>query len=121
MNSVFKNLLMMFCLTFSVLLISCGDDEEGGDGGGPAYCNDLEEFSESWANDLLDAVNEFSNNPTSGTCNAYADAYEQYIDELESILDCPGISAADKAAFEDAKQSAEIFIAEFRTETCGSL
>ena len=117
-------LLFTLLLGFGlVTAISCGGDDEGdNDDGGNVNgfdCNNLESFSETFQN-VLNAATDYSSDPTSETCNAYLDALEDYFDDLTAILDCPGVTEADRADFQESLDEAETAIEETRT-TCASL
>jgi|GEM_PF-3423604 len=79
-----NNIFIAALFSFSVLLFSCGEDEN------VASCSEeaLKEASE----ELLDITFAFSNNPTKSSCEAYVKSLNDYINEFE---DCPGVSADD--------------------------
>ena len=87
MNQI--KLLFTLCL-FSLLVVSCGDDDDTGN----VNCNNINDVT--GLNNAI--VNEIAALSTAGmnyaldmsdaNCQAYKDAFEDYIDILKSLEDC---------------------------------
>lgn len=87
------------CLLVFGFTPSCKDDEE-----------DCAQTAANLQDDLTAMQNAALNyglNPTTETCNAYKDATQAYINEARDLVDCPGLSASEKAQYEQSLQDAE--------------
>lgn len=100
MNSL-KKLLACLLLGALVFTYSCKNDDDD-----PSGCNYLTETQ-----DELNAVNAASDawiaDPTNtAKCQAYKDAYQAYLDELEDHVECATVSG-QQAQLQDAIDSAQ--------------
>lgn len=87
---------------FSLTISSCGDDD-------PADCT-AQSFNTA-QNAALDDVNNagavWANDPTQSNCDKLKDAANDYIDAIEDLEGCAGISNADyQAALQAARDVA---------------
>lgn len=99
MNSL-KKLLACLLLGALVFTYSCKDDDD------PTGCNYATETQDE-LNAVLAAANVYGADPTPANCQAYKDAYQAYLDELEDHIDCAALSGqqAELQAAIDAAQA----------------
>ena len=92
-----KLLIVIFCISF----ISCGSDSPGS-----AACSN--NFSEEFQDELTavtNAATAYSQDPTSANCQAFKDAYLDYIDALEDWEDCAAINNSTAEFNESLKEA----------------
>lgn len=102
MNTTFKTLLSAMAIS-ALLFTACKKDDDD-----PVSCNYLTELQ-----DELDALNAaaaaYGNDPTNPQkCQAYKNAAQAYLDELEDHIDCAtlaGQQAEIQAAIDSAQDS----------------
>ena len=80
MNSFQK---LLACLFVVCVIISAGCNK----GSDPVSCNYATEL-EAQATALTNAATVYGNDPTTANCNAYKNAYQDYIDALKGYEDC---------------------------------
>jgi hypothetical protein len=86
MNSIQK---LLACLLFGLVFFtySCNDDDDD-----PVGCNYATETQDE-LQAVLNAANEYSLDPTNtAKCQAYKDAYQNYLNELEDHVECATVS-----------------------------
>lgn len=88
---------------FALVLTSCKDDN-----------NDPTPCGATWGADLQDEINALSNaltaysqNPTTANCEAYKQAYLDYLDELKGWGDCVTAGTQQHAEWQEAIEQAE--------------
>jgi len=88
----FKNLIFLFAFTIicSLSFLSCGDDDDGS-GNGSLDCNSSLSVNNA-VSDEAEAVSlaasTWGMDPSADNCTALKTAYQNYIDALNSLLDC---------------------------------
>ena len=100
MRTILSLLAILAILGFS----SCKKDKESNND--PAIC------SSEWADEEYDALiaawNAYSANMSVENCNAYKNAYQDYIDALEPFLECTATwTEAERQEVRDAIDEAE--------------
>ena len=86
MNSIQK---LLACLLFGLVFLtySCNDDDDD-----PVGCNYATETQDE-LQAVVDATNAFSADPTNpAKCQAYKNAWQNYLNELEDHVDCAALS-----------------------------
>jgi len=96
MKKVFALLLGLSAIVFAP---SCKDDEEDC----AATASALQDKSAAMQN----AAIAYGTNPSTANCVAYKNAVQSYIDEARDLVDCPGLSAAEKAQYQQSLDAAE--------------
>ena len=92
-------------------LSSCKKDKDSDE---PAICstdwpdNEYDAFIEAWTAYTADMSVE--------NCNAYKEAYQDYVDALEPFLECASWTAAERQEVQDAIDEAEDAINELTCE-----
>jgi hypothetical protein len=79
MKSITKILGGLAILAISVLT-SCGKDD-------PVTCNWTTELQNE-SDALVAAATAYGNNPTTANCEAYKDAFQDYLNEAEKYVSC---------------------------------
>jgi gluconate kinase len=106
MNS-FSKLLACFMLGLVVITYSCKKDDDD-----PVGCNYLTEVQNE-ANTLSAAATAFSEDPTNvAKCQAFKDAYQDYLNALESNIECATLSGQQaelQAAINQAQAELDAF------------
>lgn len=69
----------------AIIFTSCKKDDD------PVSCNYAVELQEE-LNTLTNAANVYAANPTTENCNAYKDAFNDYLDEAENYVDCATVA-----------------------------
>lgn len=97
-NASFRYLAIIFSL---VILFSCKKDESF-------------DCSGAWAFSLTDeatavgtAASIYAEDPSTANCNAYKDAYRDYIDALKPYGDCGSLTGQDRAAWQQSLDEAQ--------------
>ena len=80
--NLISRVIPVLCVA-AALLLGCGSDDPA-----PQSC-------ESSVNKYEAALNAYINDPVKSKCEAFKDA-------AHDLLDCPGITAAERAEYEDA-------------------
>ena len=100
MNTVQK-LLACTLLLLAFAYVGCNDDDDND----PQPCNYATELAEE-----LDAVTAaaqaFGANPTTENCEAFRQAYQNYLDEAEQYAECAAL-AGDQAEYQQAIDQAQ--------------
>jgi hypothetical protein len=99
MNSIQK---LLTCLLFGLVFVtySCKDDDDD-----PVACNWTTEL-EAELNAVINAATVYGNDPTPANCQAYKNAYQDYLNELDNYVECAALSgqqAEYQAALDDAQ------------------
>lgn len=101
--------MMMFSL-ISFSLISCGDDDDGG--GGNIYTGP--NCYSSWANaysqsiqQMSQAAQNYAMDQTTANCNAYKDAYQQFLNDVKPYQNCGAIPVTERQEFIEQIEEAE--------------
>jgi hypothetical protein len=82
-----KMILLGLVLSGSVYFLSCKDDDDD-----PQGCNYVTETQDELTT-LNEAAAAYGADPTNpAKCQAYKDAYQAYLDELEDHIDCAALS-----------------------------
>jgi hypothetical protein len=106
MNS-FSKLLACFMLGLVVITYSCKKDDDD-----PVGCNYATEVQDE-VNALTAASNAFSADPTNvAKCQAFKAAYQDYLDALESNIECATLSGQQaelQAAINQAQADLDAF------------
>ena len=106
MKAIFYSLLLT-----GLLFTACGDDDDGPGGGN---CNEVFTVQfEQEINDITAAATAYAMNPTPENCQAYKDAYNDYIDSLEDWADCAdelGQSTEWQQSLDDARDAIDALI-----------
>ena len=85
MNTIQKLTAIALCGLFFVS-IGCSKKDDG-----PTGCNwALEVQAETEA--LSNAINTYASDPTTANCQAYINAYQNYLNALEDNLNCAGLN-----------------------------
>src|SRR5688572_21772844 len=87
----------------SVGFSSCKDDDDDGNGCSTAWSAEVEDELE----DMTAAAQAYGSNPNSTTCNAYKDAAQDYLDALESFLNCDRLTQQERNDLEAQIDQAE--------------
>ena len=97
-----KTLQYLLFAAALILTASCGDDND------PADCTSASFNQEVNAaiNDVNAAGQAYANDPSTDNCNAFKDAANDYLDVVEDLDGCAGISAADYDQALDAARAA---------------
>jgi len=103
MRNVFTLLVILTILGLS----SCKKDSNDPAGCSAAWATEVQ--SEVTA--LSNALTAYSSNPTTETCLAYKNAYQDYIDAIEPFLDCQAYTAEQIQELQDIIDEAEADIA----------
>ena len=100
-----RHLFFIFC--FTLLVTSCSKD-----GDGIAPC------STAWATDLqseltafVTAAGAYSSDPSDANCNAYKNAYQDYIDALKPYGNCATLTGQSRTDWQEAVADAEADVA----------
>ena len=104
--------LVIISLFSTGFIAACNNDDDGGGGGCGSF---------NWAISVSDELEGLSNaavaygtNPSVANCNAYKDAYRDYIDALRDVDNCIAtLSATDRKAYNDALDEAEEELEDF--------
>lgn len=93
-----KTLLLtsVLCLAF---LGACKDDDD------PVSCNWTVELQDE-ADAVTAAATTYGNNPTPANCQAFKNAYQEYLDEAEKRIDCATV-AGQREELENAIDQAQ--------------
>lgn len=95
-----KFFAMSLCLlVLSFVAPSCKDDEED--------CAQTAANLQDELTAMQNAAIAYGLNPSTDNCNAYRAAAQAYIDEAEDLVNCPGLSASQRAQYEASLQDAE--------------
>jgi len=99
MNSLTK-LLACLLLGLLVTTYSCKDDDD------PSGCNYVTETQDTY-DAVIAAGTAWAADQTPAKCQAYKDAYQDYLDDLEDHIDCAALSGqqAELQAAIDAAQA----------------
>lgn len=95
---------LLTCALFGLICItySCNKDDDGD----PSGCNYLTETNDE-LQAVTDAATAYGNDPTNpAKCQAWVDAYQAYLNELENHIDCAtiyGNQAELQSAINDAQ------------------
>jgi hypothetical protein len=106
MNSIQK---LLACLLFAtvVLTYSCKNDDDD-----PVGCNYATEVQDE-LNAVTEAATAFGNDPTNAAkCQAYKDAYQDYLNALDDHIECAALSGQQaelQAAIDDAQAALDAF------------
>lgn len=91
-----RNILTLLVILTILGLSSCKKDKE------PVGC------TAAWATEIQDeisalsaAASAYGTEQTTETCNAYKDAYLDYIDALEPFVECSALTAADRELIQE--------------------
>lgn len=97
-NVSFQLLAVIFCFT---VLFSCKKND-------PVLC------STAWATELQNEITAISTaatvyamDPTAANCNAFKEAYQEYIDALRPYGNCPTLTGQDRVAWQQSLDDAE--------------
>ncbi len=96
MNQIQK-IFVVICIAAVPFFGSCGKND-------PVGCNYLTEVQNE-ADALTTALTAYSNNPTMANCNAYKNAYQDYLDALDDHHGC--VLAGQQAAYQDSINQAQ--------------
>jgi hypothetical protein len=79
----------MFCFfAFFILSTGCGDDKDTPEGCATNFAATFQDELE----DINTASANFSNDPSTANCEAFKDAYNDYLDALEDWEECANIN-----------------------------
>lgn len=77
-------------------------------------CKDDEEDCAQTASNLQDELTSMQNaaiayalDNSTANCNAYKSAAQAYINEAQDLIDCPGLSASEKAQYQQSLDDAQ--------------
>ncbi len=84
-------LLILIC--FVLFGFSCGKEEEEP----PLTCDEKFAIAEQKALLINDAILAYGENQTSENCKAYLAAVKGYVDAATPLLECPNLTAEEKA------------------------
>ena len=96
MNQIQK-IFAVICIAAVPFFGSCGKDD-------PVGCSYLTEVQNE-ADALTTALTTYSNDPSIANCNAYKDAYQDYLDALDEHNGC--VLVGEQAAYQDAIDQAQ--------------
>jgi hypothetical protein len=97
----FSYLIIVAFLASLPLLNSCKKDDD------PVSCNYITELQQE-SDAVSAAALAYGNNPTPANCEAFKDAYEDYLDAADDYVDCAtvaGQGAQLQAAIDAAQQN----------------
>lgn len=94
---------MFLCLLVLGFSPSCKDDEEDCAATAAGLSDELTA--------MQNAALAYGLNPTTATCNAYRDATNAYLDEARDLVNCPGLSATERAQYQQSIDDAEVELA----------
>jgi hypothetical protein len=109
-----RKILTLLAIIAILGLSSCNKDKESGD---PAYC------SSDWGVELEDeydavfaAWTAYAADMSVENCNAFKDAYQDYIAALEPFLECASWTEAERQEVQDAIDESEVAMNELICE-----
>ena len=80
-----KMLLLSLVLSGLVCFVSCKKDDD------PSGCNYVTETQDE-LDALSAAATAYGNDPSTANCQAYKNAYQAYLNELEDHIDCATVN-----------------------------
>jgi hypothetical protein len=109
-----RNILTLLTIIAILGLSSCKKDKDSDD---PAYCSaDWVEELEVEYDALYDAYIAYAADMSVENCNAYKEAYLDYIDGLEPFLECNSWTVDERQEIQDAIDEAEAAMSELNCE-----
>ncbi|MEM9548361.1 MAG: hypothetical protein AAGA77_20425 [Bacteroidota bacterium] len=101
-------------ILFAVSFSACGDDDDGGSGN--VDCDNATEVNNAIADEaqaVTDASTAFANDPSDANCEAFKNAYLDYIDVLRDLQDCAnqaGVGDTWQTTLDQAETAAEALL-----------
>jgi len=98
-----RTLFSLFVILVVLGLGSCKKDSNDPAGCSGAWATQVEDEVDA----LMSAMQAYSSDQSVANCNAYKDAYLDYIDAIEPLLDCSAYTAEQREELQDAIDQSE--------------
>lgn len=99
----YKMFFAYTAITACAVFSSCKEDDDGNNTACANWASDTQDES----NALTNATQAYAANPNTATCNAFKDAYQDYIDAMEGHRNCAALTGQARANWEAALDAAQ--------------